>query len=54
MMQRCQPIEEVAGKQGKHNIDAHTANAEIFWKCSDKMDTLIKAVKSQQNSSFVK
>lgn len=48
LIQKCLPIQPVEGTDGKAQIKAHTANAAIFWACSDKMDKLIEAVKSQK------
>lgn len=44
LRQKCLPIQPVEGLDGKAQIKGHTANAAIFWACSDKMDKLIEAV----------
>lgn len=44
-MQPCSPLKSIEGKDGKSLLENITANAAIYWDCSDRLDALVKAVK---------
>lgn len=45
LTQKCQPLYEVEGITGKDLLKNITMNAEVYHRCSDMHDALIKAVK---------
>lgn len=45
LTQKCQPLYALEGITGKDLLKNITTNSEIYYKCSDMHDALIKAVK---------
>jgi hypothetical protein len=44
LTQKCQPLERLAGTDGKSLLKNIVDNAELYHKCSDMHDKLIEAV----------
>lgn len=49
LIQPCEPLEELSGMTGKDLLTNITNNSAVYWRCFDKHNALIEAVKPEQN-----